>query len=280
MTGCVAQGRARRSWTGCLGSTSSPARARSRSRRARRGRAARAGRRSIWTADEDPVYQFRQIARESPSRPTSRSSKAATSSAPSASCRSRGAGSAAAAVRILDGAGARRRRRLHRGHAARPDGERVPRSREGAASASCSPGRRDRRASAGVRFLTSHPAFVDDDLVDALAAGGADRAVLSPSRAVGLGPGASRMKRRYTSGEYRATVERIRARGPDLVPLLRLHRRVSGGDGGGLRRDARVRPAVRFGSLFGFLYSPRPGTAAARWGSDDGGPRRRLAAAA
>jgi len=119
-----------------------------------------------------------------------------------------------------------------------------------------------------IRFITSHPSFVDDDLVEALASGGPIAPYLHLPAQSGSDRVLRRMKRRYTAGEYEATVERIRAR----VPGLSLSSDFIVGFPGESDEDfeetlALVR-RVRFGSLFGFRYSPRPGTAAARWGSE------------
>jgi tRNA-2-methylthio-N6-dimethylallyladenosine synthase len=119
-----------------------------------------------------------------------------------------------------------------------------------------------------VRFITSHPSLVDEDLVDALSEGGPIAPYLHLPAQSGSDRILRRMKRRYTAGQYAATVERIRAR----VPGLSLSSDFIVGFPGESEEDfeetiALVR-RIRFGSLFGFRYSARPGTAAARWGSD------------
>jgi tRNA-2-methylthio-N6-dimethylallyladenosine synthase len=119
-----------------------------------------------------------------------------------------------------------------------------------------------------VRFITSHPSLMDDDLVDALSEGGSIAPYLHLPAQSGSDRILRRMKRRYTVGEYEATAQRIRAR----VPGLSLSSDFIVGFPGETEADfedtlALVR-RIRFGSLFGFRYSPRPGTAAARWGAD------------
>ena len=119
-----------------------------------------------------------------------------------------------------------------------------------------------------VRFITSHPSLVDDDLVEALAGGGPIAPYLHLPAQSGSDRVLRRMKRRYTAAEYEATVARIRER----VPGLSLSSDFIVGFPGESEEDfeetlALVR-RVRFGSLFGFRYSPRPGTAAARWGGE------------
>lgn len=119
-----------------------------------------------------------------------------------------------------------------------------------------------------VRFITSHPGLMDDDLVDALAEGGPIAPYLHLPAQSGSDRVLRRMKRRYTAGEYEATVERIRAR----VPGLSLSSDFIVGFPGETEEDFEETLSLvrrtRFGSLFGFRYSARPGTAAARWGSD------------
>ena len=119
-----------------------------------------------------------------------------------------------------------------------------------------------------VRFLTSHPALVDDDLVAALAGGDPVAAYLHLPAQSGSDRILNRMKRRYTSTEYVATVERIRA----AAPRVSLSSDFIVGFPGETEEDFEATldlvRRVRFGSLFGFRYSTRPGTAAARWGRE------------
>ncbi|MEP6993573.1 MAG: tRNA (N6-isopentenyl adenosine(37)-C2)-methylthiotransferase MiaB [Acidobacteriota bacterium] len=119
-----------------------------------------------------------------------------------------------------------------------------------------------------LRFLTSHPRFVDDDLVAALS----ENAIIAPYLHLPAQSGSDRvlgrMKRRYTAREYRETVARVRR----SVPGIAISSDFIVGFPGESEEDfdqtlALIRD-VGFGSLFGFRYSPRPGTAAARWGSD------------
>jgi len=118
-----------------------------------------------------------------------------------------------------------------------------------------------------LRFITSHPRLVDDALVSALAEVPALAPYLHLPAQSGSDRVLSRMKRRYTSAEYRATAARLR----ECVPGLALSSDFIVGFPGETEDDfqdtlALVRD-VRFASLFAFRYSPRPGTASARWGS-------------
>ena len=118
-----------------------------------------------------------------------------------------------------------------------------------------------------LRFITSHPRLVDDALVSALAEVPALAPYLHLPAQSGSDRVLSRMKRRYTSAEYRATAAGLRER----VPGLALSSDFIVGFPGETEDDfqdtlALVRD-IRFASLFAFRYSPRPGTASARWGS-------------
>jgi tRNA-2-methylthio-N6-dimethylallyladenosine synthase len=119
-----------------------------------------------------------------------------------------------------------------------------------------------------VRFLTSHPALVDDDLVVALSEGGPIAPYLHLPAQSGSDRVLRRMKRRYTAAEYLATVARVRS----AVAGISISSDFIVGFPGETDEDFEATLSlvreVRFGSLFGFRYSPRQGTAAARWGSE------------
>jgi tRNA-2-methylthio-N6-dimethylallyladenosine synthase len=119
-----------------------------------------------------------------------------------------------------------------------------------------------------VRFLTSHPHLVDDDLVAALSEGGAIAPYLHLPAQSGSDRVLRRMKRRYTAAEYLATIARVRAAAPGISLSSDLIVGFPGESEEDFEETLSLVREVRFGSLFGFRYSPRPGTAAARWGSD------------
>ncbi len=119
-----------------------------------------------------------------------------------------------------------------------------------------------------LRFLTSHPHFVDDDLVEALGSGGVIAPYLHLPAQSGSDRVLRRMKRRYTAAEYRATAARVRAAAPDLSLSSDFIVGFPGETEEDFEATLDLVREVRFGSLFGFRYSPRPGTAASRWGSE------------
>jgi tRNA-2-methylthio-N6-dimethylallyladenosine synthase len=116
---------------------------------------------------------------------------------------------------------------------------------------------------ARIRFMTSHPKDLSDALVEALvelptlcehvhlpAQAGADRILAA-------------MNRGYTAGEYLAKVRALRAAVPDLSVTSDL---IAGFPGETEREFEATLDLVReaaFDGAFTFLYSPRPGTAAA-----------------
>jgi tRNA-2-methylthio-N6-dimethylallyladenosine synthase len=119
-----------------------------------------------------------------------------------------------------------------------------------------------------VRFLTSHPHLVDEDLVAALAEGGPIAPYLHLPAQSGSDRVLSRMKRRYTADQYLATVARVRAAVPEISLSSDFIVGFPGESDDDFEATLSLVREVRFGSLFGFRYSPRPGTAAARWGSE------------
>ena len=125
-----------------------------------------------------------------------------------------------------------------------------------------------------LRFLTSHPRFLDDDLIAALEED--ESRTIAPYLHLpaqsGSDPVLRRMSRRYTASEYRRIVDRVRSR----VPRVSVSSDFIVGFPGETEEDfeatLRLVAEVEFGSLFGFRYSERPGTAAARWGSESAVP--------
>jgi tRNA-2-methylthio-N6-dimethylallyladenosine synthase len=119
-----------------------------------------------------------------------------------------------------------------------------------------------------LRFITSHPRFVDDSMIEALASGGNVAPYLHLPAQSGSDRILYRMKRRYTAAAYLETIDRVRR----AVPSIAISSDFIVGFPGETDLDfeetlALVRVA-HFSNLFAFRYSARPGTAAARWGKD------------
>ncbi len=119
-----------------------------------------------------------------------------------------------------------------------------------------------------LRFITSHPRFVDEDLLAALA----EVETLAPYLHLPAQSGSdrvlSRMKRRYTSSEYRRLVGLIRDRVPGIAVTSDFIVGFPGETDADFEDTVALVRDLRFAGLFGFRYSPRPGTASARWGSE------------
>lgn len=123
-----------------------------------------------------------------------------------------------------------------------------------------------------LRFLTSHPRFVDADMVAAIAEVPAVAPYLHLPAQAGSDRVLSRMKRRYTSAQYRDLIATIRERVPGVAVSSDFIAGFPGETDADFEATLDLVREVRFDSLFGFRYSPRPGTAAARWGSETAVP--------
>lgn len=116
-----------------------------------------------------------------------------------------------------------------------------------------------------VRYITSHPRHFDDRLIDVLARRRSVSRYLHLPVQSGSNRILRRMNRRYTRQEYLELVARIRT----AVPDINLSTDVIVGFPGETSEDFDETLAlieeVRFGQVFGFAFSPRPRTPAARY---------------
>lgn len=111
-----------------------------------------------------------------------------------------------------------------------------------------------------LRFMTSHPAEVNDSMIEAMR----DHANISRYLHLPLQSGSSkilrRMKRLYTRERYLEIVARIQS----AIPEIHFSTDVIVGFPGETEEDFQeslsVVEQVRYGSMFAFKYSPRPGT--------------------
>ncbi len=114
-----------------------------------------------------------------------------------------------------------------------------------------------------IRYTTSHPCDVDDDLV------AAHREVpqLMPFLHLPVQSGSdrvlARMNRRHTAKDYRRIVERLRMARPDLALSTDLIVGHPGESDEDFRATLELVDETRFAQAFSFKYSPRPGTPAA-----------------
>jgi tRNA-2-methylthio-N6-dimethylallyladenosine synthase len=117
-----------------------------------------------------------------------------------------------------------------------------------------------------LRFMTSHPAEVNDSMIAAMR----DHANISRYLHLPVQSGSSRilrrMKRLYTREKYLETIQRIRA----AIPEIHFSTDIIVGFPGETEEDFEeslsLIEEVRYGSLFAFKYSPRPGTPAPKIG--------------
>ncbi len=119
-----------------------------------------------------------------------------------------------------------------------------------------------------VRFLTSHPSFVDLELIEALAQEGAIAPYLHLPAQSGSDRVLYRMKRRYDRRKYLDIIESVRRARPDIAVSSDFIVGFPGETEEDFCQSLELLREVRFASVFAFRYSPRPGTAAARWGSE------------
>jgi len=117
-----------------------------------------------------------------------------------------------------------------------------------------------------LRFMTSHPAEVDDEMIAAMR----DHSNISRYLHLPVQSGSSkilrRMKRLYTREKYLETLQRIR----EAIPEIHFSTDIIVGFPGETEEDFQqtlsLIEEVRYGSLFAFKYSPRPGTPSLRLG--------------
>jgi tRNA-2-methylthio-N6-dimethylallyladenosine synthase len=114
-----------------------------------------------------------------------------------------------------------------------------------------------------IRFTTSHPNDMDDDLI----AAHGDCAKLMPYLHLPVQSGSDRilkaMNRKHTAESYLRLVERIRAARPDLLLSGDFIVGFPGETEADFRDTLALVEAAGYGQAFSFKYSPRPGTPAA-----------------
>jgi tRNA-2-methylthio-N6-dimethylallyladenosine synthase len=116
-----------------------------------------------------------------------------------------------------------------------------------------------------VRYVTSHPRHFSSKIIDVLSRHRNLSRYLHLPVQSGSDSVLKRMHRRYTAQEYLDLIDRIRATLPDI----NLSTDVIVGFPGETEHDFAASldllEAIRFGQVFGFAFSPRPGTPAVRY---------------
>ena len=129
-----------------------------------------------------------------------------------------------------------------------------------------------------LRFMTSHPAEVNDSMIAAMR----DHSNVSRYLHLPVQSGSSavlrRMKRLYTREKYLETMLRIRAAIPEIHFSTDFIVGFPGESEEDFQQSLSLIEEVRYGSLFAFKYSPRPGTPALKIGApvDDAVASERL----
>ncbi len=114
-----------------------------------------------------------------------------------------------------------------------------------------------------IRFLTSHPKDLSDDLICAMAECEKVCKFLHLPFQAGSTKILEAMNRRYTKEQYLALVEKIRAKIPDIALSTDIIVGFPGETNEDFEDTMDVIEKVRFDSIFSFIYSRRSGTPAA-----------------
>ncbi|KAA5803482.1 tRNA (N6-isopentenyl adenosine(37)-C2)-methylthiotransferase MiaB [Alkalicaulis satelles] len=111
-----------------------------------------------------------------------------------------------------------------------------------------------------IRFTTSHPGDMDDDLIAAFA----DTPALMPYFHLPVQSGSDRilkaMNRRHTAADYLAIIERLRAARPDIAISGDMIVGFPGETEADFEATMELARAVNYAACFSFKYSRRPGT--------------------
>ena len=114
-----------------------------------------------------------------------------------------------------------------------------------------------------IRYTTSHPRDMDDELI----AAHRDVPAVMPFLHLPVQSGSDRMlaamNRKHTADEYRAIIERLRAARPDIALTSDFIVGHPGETDADFEATMQLIRDVGFASAFSFKYSPRPGTPAA-----------------
>ncbi len=118
-----------------------------------------------------------------------------------------------------------------------------------------------------LRFITSHPAFVTPDLVESIARNPVIARYFHLPAQSGSDRVLYRMKRRYTAERYLEILDAIRQKVPGMAFSSDFIVGFPGETEADFEETLGLVERASFASIFGFLYSSRPGTAASRWGA-------------
>ncbi len=126
-----------------------------------------------------------------------------------------------------------------------------------------------------IRFLTSHPSFMSDGIIDAVASLPKVCEHINLPVQAGDDDVLNRMRRNYTQAEYVDLVGRIRDDVPDASLSTDIIVGFPGETDEQFRRSLDLVSDMRFDKVHCAAYSPRPGTIADRTMGDDVGPEEK-----
>ena len=115
-----------------------------------------------------------------------------------------------------------------------------------------------------IRFMTSHPKDVSDELISVMA--GSKRIAKQFHLPVQSGSDAilKAMNRRYDTAHYLANVQKLRAAMPDITLTTDIIVGFPGETDADFAATMELLATVRFDMIYSFIYSPRSGTPAAK----------------
>lgn len=119
-----------------------------------------------------------------------------------------------------------------------------------------------------VRFLTSHPKFFSDKLIDTIAELPSLCEHVNLPVQAGDNEVLRRMRRTYTHEHYRDRIERIRATIPDVTLATDIIVGFPGETEEQFENTLALLRDIEFDKVHVAMYSPRPGTLSARWEDD------------
>jgi tRNA-2-methylthio-N6-dimethylallyladenosine synthase len=116
-----------------------------------------------------------------------------------------------------------------------------------------------------VQFVTSHPRFFDDNLIEAIAGNPRLGTCLHVPFQSGSDAVLKRMHRGYTREGYLDLVRKLRSAMPNVTLSTDVIVGFPGESEDDFESTLQLISEVRFGQLYGFIFSPRPRTPAARY---------------
>lgn len=115
-----------------------------------------------------------------------------------------------------------------------------------------------------VRFMTSHPKDLNDDIIDAMASSSKICNNLHLPIQAGSDKVLANMNRRYDSAKYLDTIRKLRERMPDIGITTDIMVGFPTETEEDFQKTLEIVEKVRYSNAFTFIYSPRKGTPAAK----------------